>query len=122
MATHRVINSKNECVAEALALQSFVYLKQRCAKEGTGSIALIVTLESGEEIFMEKCKVFRRLPRGASYTARLLKELTSDRRALTRGGVTCGWKREHQPRLASWKLAWRRMCSHVLELARRCCP
>ncbi len=77
MATLRIINSKSECVAEALTPQSFVDFKRRCANEGVGWIALIVTLDCGEELFMDTCKLFRRLRRGACYTARLLKKQTS---------------------------------------------
>ena len=49
MATLRVINSKSECVAEALTPQSFVDFKRRCANEGVGRIALIATLDCGED-------------------------------------------------------------------------
>ena len=77
MATLRVINSKGECVLEALTAQSFVDFKKRCAGEGLGRVALVVTLDCGEEIFLDTCKLFRRLPRGACYTARLLKKPTS---------------------------------------------
>ena len=77
MATLRIINSKSECVADALTAQSFVDFKKRCAGEGLGRVALVVTLDCGEEIFLDTCKLFRRLPRGACYTARLLKSPTS---------------------------------------------
>ena len=77
MATVRVINSNSECVADALTAQSFVDFKKRCAEEGLGRVALVVMLDCGEEIFMDTCKLFRRLPRGACYTARLLKKPTS---------------------------------------------
>ena len=73
MATLRIINSKSGCAADALTTQSFV----RCAEEGFGWVALVVTLDCGEEIFMDTCKLFKRLPRGACYTARLLKSPTS---------------------------------------------
>ena len=73
MATLRIINSKSECVADALTAKSFVDFKKRCAEEGLGRVALVVTLDCGEEIFMDTCKLFKRLPRGACYTARLLK-------------------------------------------------
>ena len=36
-----------------------------------------MTLDCGEEIFMDTCKLFKRLPRGACYTALLLKSPTS---------------------------------------------
>ena len=77
MATLRIINSKSECVADALTAQSFVDFKKRCAEEGFGRVALVVTLDCGEEIFMDTCKLFRRRPRGACYTAHLLKKPTS---------------------------------------------
>ena len=63
-------------MAEALTPQSFVDFKKCCAKEGVGRIALIVALDCGEEIFMDTCKLFKRFPQGACYTARLLKSPT----------------------------------------------
>ena len=60
MATLRIINSKSECVAEALTPQSFMDFKKRCAEEGLSRVALVVTLACG-----------------ACYTARLLKKPTS---------------------------------------------
>ena len=77
MATVRVINRSSECVADALTAQSFVDFKKRCAEEGFGRVALVVTFDCGEEIFMDTCKLFKRLPRGACYTALLLKSPTS---------------------------------------------
>ena len=77
MATVRVINSKGECVAEALTPQSSVDFKKRCAEEGFGRVPLVVSLDCGEEMFMDTCKLFKRLPRGSCYTARLLKSPTS---------------------------------------------
>ena len=62
---------------EALTPRSFVDFKKRCAKDGLGRVALVVTLDCGEEIFLDTCKLFRRLPRGACYTARLLRSPTS---------------------------------------------
>ena len=62
MSTLRIINSKSECVADALTAQSFVDFKKRCAEEGFGRVALVVTLDCGEEIFMDTCKLFKRLP------------------------------------------------------------
>ena len=59
MATLRIINSKSECVAEALTPQSFVDFKRRRVNEGIGRIALVVTLDCGEELFMNTCKLFR---------------------------------------------------------------
>ena len=77
MATLRVINSKSECVADALTPQSFVDFKKRCAEEGFGRVALVVTLDCGEEIFMDTCQHCKRLARGACDRARLLKSPTS---------------------------------------------
>ena len=73
MAALRISNSKSECVADALTPQLFVDFKKRCAEEGFGRVALVVTLDCGEEIFMDTCELFKQLPRGACYTARLLK-------------------------------------------------
>ena len=64
MATLRIMSSKSECVADALAAQSFVDFKKRCAEEGFGRVALVVTLDCGEEMFMDTCKLFKRLPQG----------------------------------------------------------
>ena len=64
-------------MAEALTAQSFVDFKKRCAGEGLGRVALVVTLDCGDEIFLDTCKLFRRLPRSACYNARLLKKPTS---------------------------------------------
>ena len=63
--------------ARASAWQTLIDFKKRCAEEGFGRVALVVTLDCGEEIFMDTCKLFKRLPRGACYTARLLKKPTS---------------------------------------------
>ena len=76
MATLRIINSKSVCVADAFTAQLFVDFKKRCAEEGFGRVALVVTLDCGEEIFMDTCKLFKRFPRGACYTALLLKSPT----------------------------------------------
>eukprot|EP00973_Karenia_brevis_P066872 9296664-Karenia_brevis.AAC.1 len=69
MATLRITSNKSECVADALTAQSFVDFKKRCIKEGFGRVALVVTLDCGEEIFTDTCKPFKRLPRGTCYTA-----------------------------------------------------
>ena len=77
MAALRISNSKSECAADALTAQSLVDFKKRCAEEGFGRVALVVTLDCGEEIFMDTCKLFKRLPRGACYTAPLFKSPAS---------------------------------------------
>ena len=77
MAALRISNSKSECVADALTAQLFVDFKKRCGEEGFGRVALVVTLDCGEEMFMDMCKLAKRLPRGACYTARLSKSPTS---------------------------------------------
>ena len=77
MVTLRITNSKSECVADALTAQSFVDFKKRCGEEGFSRVALVVTLDCGEQLFMDTCKLFRRLPRGACYSARLLQKPTS---------------------------------------------
>ena len=45
-----------------------------------------MTLDCGEEILVDTCKLFKRLPRGACYTARLLKSPTS-----IPGGLEAKW-------------------------------
>ena len=77
MAALRISNSKSECGADALTAQSLVDFKKRCAEEGFGRVALVVTLDCGEEIFTDTCKLSKRFPRGACYTALLLKSPTS---------------------------------------------
>ena len=77
MATLWIINSKSECVADAFTVQSIVDFKKRCGEEGFGRVTLVVTLDCGEEIFMDTCKLFKRFPQGACYTARLLKSPSS---------------------------------------------
>ena len=64
-------------MAHALTAQSFVDFKKSCAEEGFGRVALVVMVDCGEEIFMDTCKLIKRFPRGACYTARLLKKPTS---------------------------------------------
>ena len=96
MATLQIISSKSECVADALTAQSFVDFKRRCVEEGIGRVGLLVTLDCGDETFIDTCKLFRRLPRGACYTARLLKKPTSVPDGLEEGhgahhlAVLCG--------------------------------
>ena len=77
MAALRISNCKSECGADAGTAQAFIDFKKRCAEEGFGRVALVVMLDCGEEIFMDTCKLFKRLPWGARYTARLLKSPTS---------------------------------------------
>ena len=47
--------------------------------EGTWSgkgTAVIVQLDCGEEVMIETCKLFKKLPRGSTYMARLLRRTT----------------------------------------------
>ena len=67
MATLTVSNKANEVVADGLTPESFVQFKGKWGK----GCAVLVMLDCGEEIVVDTCKLFRRLPK-ARYTARLL--------------------------------------------------
>ena len=69
MATLTVFNRAEEIVADGL---SFTDFKRRF---GRGS-ALIITLDCGEEILVDSCRLFRKLPPKAHYSAKLLKRAT----------------------------------------------
>jgi len=69
MATLCVTNKQNEVLATTLSAGSFMALKKKIG-------AVLVTLDCGEEILVDTCKVFRKLPSGAHYSARLLKRAT----------------------------------------------
>ena len=69
MATLTVFNRAEEIVADGL---SFTDFKQRF---GRGS-ALIITPDCGEEILVDSCRLFRKLPPKAHYSAKLLKRAT----------------------------------------------
>ena len=68
MATLTVFNRAEEIVADGL---SFTDFKRRF---GRGS-ALIITLDCGEEILVDSCRLFRKLPT-SNYSAKLLKRAT----------------------------------------------
>jgi hypothetical protein len=72
MATLAVTNKQNELLATTLSARSFMAFKQRM---GSGC-AVVVDLDCGEEILVDTCKIFRKLPKGAHYKARLLKRVT----------------------------------------------
>ena len=63
-----VYNRAGEVVGAGVSAQSFLDFKRRCGKR----TAVIVELDCGEEVFVETCTLFKRLPRGATYRARLL--------------------------------------------------
>ena len=63
-----VFSRAGEEVGDGVSAQSFMDFKRHCGK-GT---AVIVELDCGEEVFVETCTLFKRLPRGATYRARLL--------------------------------------------------
>ena len=67
-----VEHDHNACIQTALSRA-----EKRCAEEGLGRVALIVTLACDEEKVLDTCNLCRRLPRSACYTARLLKKPTS---------------------------------------------
>ena len=63
-----VYNRAGEVVGAGVSAQSFMDFKRHCGKR----TAVIVELDCGEEVFVETCTLFKRLPRGATYRARLL--------------------------------------------------
>ncbi len=67
MATLTVFNKANEVVADGLTPEWFVQFKGKWGK----GCAVLVRLDCGEEIVVDTCKLFRRLPK-ARYKARLL--------------------------------------------------
>ena len=67
-----VHNKAGETVAAGVSAQSFMDFKRKCGK-GT---AVIVQLDCGEEVMIETCKLFKKLPRGSTYKARLLRRTT----------------------------------------------
>ena len=71
MATLTVLNRAKEIVADGLRAESFMDFRRKFR----GS-ALIITLGCGEEIFLDSCKLFRKLPKN-HYTARLLRRARS---------------------------------------------
>ena len=76
-----VVNKSGEVVAEGITADTFVGAKKQWGK---GS-AVLVELECGEEIFVDTVKLLRRLPRGAVYTARLLRRVAAPPEGLAAG-------------------------------------
>ena len=78
MATLTVLNKANEVVADGVTLGTFAQFKRQCGR----GCALIVELDCGEEIMVDTCKLFKRLPKGVRYNARLLKRATTNLKGL----------------------------------------
>ena len=72
MATLTVTNKQNEVLATTLSTGSFMAFKKKIGK----GCAVLVRLDCGEEILVDTCKIFRKLPSGGHYSARLLKRAT----------------------------------------------
>ena len=72
MATLCVTNKQKEVLATTLSAGNFMAFKKKIGR----GCAVLVTLDCGEEILVDTCKVFRKLPSGAHYSARLLKRVT----------------------------------------------
>ena len=71
MATLTVLNRAEELVADGLRAESFMDFRRKFRDS-----ALIITLDCGEEIFVDSCKLFRNLPK-SDYTAKLLRRARS---------------------------------------------
>ena len=63
-----VYNKAGDVVGADVTADSFMDFKRLRGKH----TAMVVELTCGEEIFVSTCKLFRKLPRGATYRARLL--------------------------------------------------
>ena len=84
-----VYNKAGDLVAAGVTADSFMDFKR---KWGTNT-AVVVELECGEEIFVSTCKLFKRLPRGATYQARLLRRTSAIPDELAREATGCHvWK------------------------------
>ena len=59
-------------MADGVTAETFVAFKRHCGK---GAVAL-VELTCGSEILVDTVKLFKKLPRGANYKARLLRKTT----------------------------------------------
>ena len=71
MATLTVLNRAEELVADGLRAESFMDFRRKFRDS-----ALIITLDCGEAIFVDSCKLLRKPPKG-HYTANLLKKARS---------------------------------------------
>ena len=59
-------------MADGVTAETFVAFKRRCGK----GAAALVELACGSEILVDTVKLFKKLPRGANYKARLLRKTT----------------------------------------------
>ncbi len=80
-----VYNKAGEVVGAGVSAESFMEFKRRCGK----NTAVVVELACGEEIFVSPCKLFKRLPRGATYRARLLQRTSAIPAELAQGAGGC---------------------------------
>ena len=67
------VHNKAGDLVRAVTADSFMEFKRKCDQ----NTAVIVELTCGEEVFVESCKLFKRLPRGATYRARLLQRTSA---------------------------------------------
>ena len=81
----RVVYNKAGDVAGAVTADSFMEFKRKCDQ----NTAVIVELTCGEEVFVESCQHFKRLPRGATYRARLLQRTSAIPAELAQEAIGC---------------------------------
>ena len=84
MATLTVVN-KSGRVVDGLTAETFMEFKRTMGK----GCALSVLLDCGEQVFVDSCKMFRRLPKGAQYKARLLRRTIKLPEALRENAAGC---------------------------------
>ena len=81
-----VYNKAGEVIGAGIAADSFMDFNRRF---GRNTAVLVELATCGEEIFVSTCKLFKRLPRGATYRARLLQRTSAIPAQLTQGASGC---------------------------------
>ena len=78
IASLTMFNRAGDVVADGVTAETFVAFKRRCGK----GAAALVELTCGSEILVDTVKLFKKLPRGANYKARLLCKTTETPKGL----------------------------------------
>ena len=85
MASLTVSNKAGDVVADGVTAQTFMAFK-RARGKGT---AVVIELDCGEEILVDTVALFRKLPSGAEYKARLLRRTIKLPEALGENAAGC---------------------------------
>ena len=73
MASLTIFNRAGDVAADGVTAETFMAFKRRCGK---GAAVVVELTTCGEEILVDTVRLLRKLPRGASYKARLLRKTT----------------------------------------------